>query len=216
MKRPSFSARLLLLAFLLILVVFGALLVRKYRTAPPSEPVPVAAEQEPKQLREVLLYFGAADGVYLAAEAREIEDCLVEEDCVRATVQALVDGPVGDLVPVLPSHAVLRAVATAEDEGTVTVDFSRELVTGHPGGSVSELLTVYGLANTLAENFPHLRQVRILVEGESAETIKGHVDLREPVQADFTFSRPSGGTQNDGAGAAGGPMPPTGLPGRSE
>ena len=98
------------------------------------------------------------------AEGREIDDCLEETDCVKETVQALIDGPVGDLTPILPSHTVLRGVK--EDGSTALVDFSKDLIAGHPGGSVAELLTVYGLADTLAENFPHIRQVRILIAGE--------------------------------------------------
>ena len=63
-----------------------------------------------------------------------------------------------------------------------------------PGGSLPELLTIYGLADTIAENFPHLRQVRILVEGEPVATLKGHVDLREAVKADFSFTHPPEGS----------------------
>jgi spore germination protein GerM len=188
MKAFSSRDRLLFIAFLIVLLVFGALVLRMYRRTPPvpESNVPVAQE-EPRPLREVVLYFGGANGENLAAESREIEDCVEEADCISSTVQALVNGPVSDLVPILPAHAVVRGVAV--DGGTAVIDFSRELVTAHPGGSASELLTVYGLANTLAENFPHIRQVRILVEGEPVESLKGHVDLRGPVQADFSFSR---------------------------
>lgn len=192
MKGTSWRGRLVLLAFLFILLTFGLLIARKFLPAPPPAPVPATAPAEPKQLREVVLYFGSPDGSFLVAEARQLADCLTEAECLRATVQALVDGPVTDLVAVLPSHVQVRDVRAGG--GVVTIDFSRELVSGHPGGSVSELLTVYSLADTLAENFPHLRQMRILVEGEPIETLKGHVDLREPVKADFSFTRPPEGS----------------------
>ncbi len=181
--------RLLLVAFLVVLVVFGSLVARKYWLSRPGEtvPEPVSVVEAPRELREIMLYFGAPDGAGLMVEAREIEDCLTEEECLLATVQALVNGPIGDLLPIFPSHTVVRQVAV---EGTVaTVDFSRDLIRGHPGGSQSELLTAYGLANTLAVNFPHIRQALILVEGETVVTLKGHVDLREPVAADFSFGR---------------------------
>ena len=82
------------------------------------------------------------------------------------------------LTPIFSTHTVLRGVK--EDGSTALVDFSKDLIAGHPGGSVAELLTVYGLADTLAENFPHIRQVRILIDGEPVETIKGHIYLRQP------------------------------------
>jgi spore germination protein GerM len=169
-------------AFLLVLLVFGGLLLRHFLVVP-APPPPVAEVQ--RQLRTVTLYFAAADGSGLVAEGREIGDCLVENDCLRGTVQALLDGPVGSLTPVLPPHAVLRGVNVTGSE--VQVDFDRALVDSHPGGSWGELLTVYALANTVAVNFPHLRQLRILVEGAAVETLKGHVDLRQPLVPDFSL-----------------------------
>jgi spore germination protein GerM len=186
MKGNTSWDRVVLLSFLLILIAFGALVARKYLTSSAPAPVPVAAE--PKQRREVVLYFAAPPATYLVAETREIDSCLDERECLRAIVQELVHGPVGDLLPVFPVQAVVRDVGIAGEEATV--DFSRDLIDNHPGGSVPELLTVYGLANTLAANFPDIRQVRILVEGAAVESLKGHVDLRQPVRADGSMLRP--------------------------
>jgi len=200
MKGKSWRGRLALSACLILLVVLGVLLVRMFLAAPSQAPVPATVQEELKQLREVVLYFGSSDGGYLVSEARQVEGCEDEETCLLATVQALLAGPLTSLAPVFPSHAQVRSVAAAD--GTATVDFSRELVSGHPGGSVSELLTIYSLADTLAENFPHLRQVRILVEGQPVESLKGHVDLREPVKADFSFTRPPEGPATQAQPAA--------------
>lgn len=211
MKRTTLRDRLVPLAVLLILLTFGALVARKFLVSPP--PVPVPAVSEPKQRREVILYFAAPQGTYLVAEAREIEGCLEETECLQETVQALVHGPVSELLPILPEQALLRGVSVAD--GSATVDFSRELVDAHPGGSVSELLTVYGLADTLAANFPQVRQVRILVEGAPVETLKGHVDLRQPIRADLSFTRPPEGSRGGEAGAAGQSGAPDAPAGRS-
>jgi len=183
------GSRLLLIAFLLILGVFGGLVARKYLVRTPDQAVTTPSQPErPAVLREVMLYFSTPDGRRLEAENREIEDCLDDTDCLRAILQALINGPVGDLVPVIPSRTQVRSVVVSDD--LVTLDLSREFLSAHPGGSQSELLTVYALADTLAVNFPYVRQVRFLVEGEAIETIKGHVDLRAPVVADFRYARP--------------------------
>ena len=144
------------------------------------------------------LYFAVKDASHLVAETREVAGCMVEEDCLRAAVEALIAGPSGSLDQVLPDKTLLLGLQV---EGSlVTLDFSDDLVNGHPGGTQSELLTVYALTDTLAVNFPHLRQVRILVEGEPIETLKGHVDLRQPVSADFSLveeiSSPAGDLSN--------------------
>jgi hypothetical protein len=212
MKGSRPKDRLLLWAFLIILVAFGILVARKYLATTPETPLPPPqGQQEQKQLREVILYFGAPDGTHLVPEAREIEDCLDETECIEGTVQALVNGPVGDLVPILPSHTVVRGV-TVEDT-TAVVDFSSDLISGHPGGSLSELLTVYGLADTLAADFPHIRQVRILVDGQAVDTLKGHMDLRQPISADFSFTHPpEGAPQEGGRPPADGAQPPSSNP----
>jgi hypothetical protein len=106
---------------------------------------------------------------------------------LRATVDALVRGPAAGGFPVIPAGTGLLNVRVEED--LAILDFDRQLVDGHSGGSQGELLTVYALANTIAVNFPHLRQIQITVDGAIVETLKGHVDLRRPLLADFTYSK---------------------------
>ena len=88
----------------------------------------------------------------------------------------------------MPASARVLGIELEND--LVQVNFSRQLVDLHPGGSLSELLTVYGLANSLAENFSYLRQLQILIDGQPQATLKGHVRIDQPVYADFSYSRP--------------------------
>lgn len=196
MKPSSKNTRLLLLAFLALLLVFGGLLLRSFlnTTPPPQPPVPKPAAEPPRALREVILYFGAADGTYLVAESRELQDCLDEQACLRATLQALLDGPVSEAAPLFPPHTLLRDIRV-NDQGQATVDFSDTLVSGHPGGSMSELLTVYSVVDTLAVDFPYIRQVSFETDGKPLETLKGHVDLRQPLTPDFSLTRPPAATE---------------------
>lgn len=163
---------------------------------PPPAPVAALVVQQPVlEPRELTLYFAAASGASLESESRQVPGCETELSCLRDTVEALILGPQGGMVPVLPPRTLLRDVSVAD--GIVTFDFNRDFIDAHPGGSLSELLTVYGLANTVSVNFPHIRQVRILVEGDAVETIKGHVDLRQPLAPDFRYGRAA-----DASGAA--------------
>ena len=187
MKNPL-GQRLIVLAFLLVLVVFGSLVARKYLVSTEVRRLPVPTAPQPQKLREVILYFGAADGTHLVTESREIEDCSDSRDCLKETVQALLNGPLGDLEPLFPAQTQLRDITV--QAGTASVDFNHALVANFPGGSMPALLAVYGLANTLATNFPYVRQVRILVDGKPVSTLKGHVDLRRPVPADFSYDKP--------------------------
>jgi spore germination protein GerM len=184
--KQKLLGRQLLPWFILIAILFvvGLVIGTLQTGKAPEEVVPVVATP-PSAAREVLLYFSSGDGQTLLAEPRQIAGCELDEDCLSKTVQALIAGPAGEMMPILPSRTTLRSLSV---EGSlVTVDFSRDLIDAHPGGTQSELLTVYGLTDTLTVNFPHLRQVRILVEGAPVATLKGHVDLRQPVYPDFSF-----------------------------
>jgi len=186
-----------------ILFVVGLVIGTLQTGKEPEEAVPVV-DVPVSAAREVILYFSSADGQSLLAEPRQIAGCDLEEDCMLNTVQALIDGPAGDMVSILPSRT--RLLGLHVEDSLVQVDFSQELIDAHPGGTQSELLTVYGLADTLRVNFPHLRQVQILVEGAPAITLKGHVDLRRPVYPDFSFVEegvaPIGGMNSMPAGGA--------------
>jgi len=182
---------------LLLLVVLAWLLLRTPSTPQvvlmaPAQPV---ATEVPE--REVTLYFASVDARYLVATSQRIL-CADESACLRAVVEALVAGPVDELQPVLPPRTVLHDVQVVDE--TFTLNFDSQLVTGHPGGSQSELLTVYALVNTVAVNFPHLRQMSLQVDGQALTTLRGHVDLQRPLLADFSFARRTAdGTAVEGA-----------------
>lgn len=165
-----------------LLIVAGLLAALLFRYLPSlTEPAPSA--EPPRPQRTVTLYFAAADGSGLVAETRQLAACQSEAECLQTTVEALLAGPLGPLAPVLPRQAAVRGVSVAGSE--LQLDFSRALIDSHPGGTLGELLSVYGVTNTVAVNFPQFRQVRLLVEGVSVETLKGHIDLRQPFVPDF-------------------------------
>ncbi len=141
-------------------------------------------QQEPT-VREVILYFSAPDGSRLVAEHRLVEGCFDETECIQAVVAALAAGPADATAAVLPTAVVLQALSM--DGSLASLDFNAAFVTAHPGGTRSELLSIYALVDTLAANFPHLRQFNFLVDGAPIETIKGHVDLRQPITPDFSL-----------------------------
>jgi len=176
----------LVLVVALVAVLAGLLM----RSAPAPQAVmaPVAepaVEAAPEQ--EFTLYYASNDARYLVSTTRLLR-CGDETGCLSAVVEALIAGPEEGLQPVLPPRTVLHGLQI--DGETLTLDFDAQLVSGHPGGSQAELMSVYALANTVAVNFPHLRQVALSVDGTLLTTLRGHVDLQKPLLADFSFARP--------------------------
>ena len=76
----------------------------------------------------------------------------------------------------LPAEASLLAFYI-QPNGTAIADFSDEIVSGMPSGILSEQLAVQSIAQTLGANVTGIRQLKILVHGQEAETLAGHLDL---------------------------------------
>jgi hypothetical protein len=76
----------------------------------------------------------------------------------------------------LPAEASLLAFYIQPD-GTAIADFSDEIASGLPSGILSEQLAVQSIVQTLGANMTGIRQLKILVHGQEAETLAGHLDL---------------------------------------
>jgi hypothetical protein len=81
-----------------------------------------------------------------------------------------------------PERRTLAADATLlafyiQPDGTAIADFSDELSTGTPSGILSEQLAVDSITQTLGANVDSIRRLKILIHGQAAETLAGHVDL---------------------------------------
>jgi hypothetical protein len=93
----------------------------------------------------------------------------------RLLIEALASiGPLQQR-PLPPSTRVLEAYALPN--GLVVVDFASSLLSDFPAGILSEQLAVESLLETLGANLPSLRALKILVGGQEATTLAGHIDL---------------------------------------
>jgi hypothetical protein len=127
------------------------------------------------------LFYVAEDGEHLTGAEREIaygEGAVAQAREIVAAEIAAVSEP---LVSPIPAGTTVRALYIS-DRGDAYVDLSREVSTAHPGGTTTELLTVYAIVDALAVNLPAVRAVQILVDGKEQDTLAGHVDLRRPLE----------------------------------
>lgn len=135
----------------------------------------------------VYLYFADPDQPYLLAEDRPTVEAVDPVDFCRLLVESLIRGPSGVLSPTIPRETILRSVFIHDK--TAYVDFGREISAAHPGGIVTEMLTVYSIVNTVVLNMDGVDQVKLLIEGRDAETLAGHIDIRLPLTADMMLIR---------------------------
>ncbi|MCP4748368.1 MAG: GerMN domain-containing protein [Desulfobacteraceae bacterium] len=138
--------------------------------------------------RAVHLYFGDPRGHHLMAEQRIILQSPDPVALCHQLITALIAGPREAGSRTIPSQARLRAVFLLKN-GTAVIDFEAGSFDQHPGGAGTELLTVYSIVNTLILNVETIRSVKILVGGQEAATLAGHVDLQQPIAADMLWVR---------------------------
>jgi spore germination protein GerM len=142
----------------------------------PPDAEEAAAKRERK---EVVLYFSDANERFLVAEKRLAPKGKNTAAQAEEIVKALIEGPKLGQIRTIPAGAKLQGVRIAD--GTATLNFDNPFIEQHPGGTASEVATVYSLVNTLTQNLTEIKKVRFQVGGKDVTTIKGHVDLREPI-----------------------------------
>ena len=94
----------------------------------------------------------------------------------KQVLNTLLAGPVDVELRTLPPDAVLLAFYVLPD-GTAIADFSEALATSIPSGIASEQLAVDSMARTLEANVPEVKRLKVLIHGQEADTLAGHVDL---------------------------------------
>jgi len=134
----------------------------------------------PPEMRIAKLYFSELDSEYLVFEERKVVASSEIAEEAKLILEELIKGPHdSSLSATLPSETEIRAVYTRGN--CLYIDFSSSLRDKHSGGSTGELLTVYSIVNTLLGNFPSYSYVQILIQGMPAETLVGHIDIRNPL-----------------------------------
>lgn len=162
---------------------------------PPSPSQPLEEEKDrtnehtPPPVEKITLFFVSEDTNKLAGEAREIVPA--GRDLKMVVLEELIKGPENPVLgKTIPEDVKVLGV-TVDKNGLAVVDFSRELLTSHWGGSLGEIMTVYSVVNTLAL-LPDIEQVKFLVEGKEIETLTGHLDISEPIEPDWDLVEEGG------------------------
>lgn len=182
-RRETAGRRLVLAAAVITLAAAGAggLLWFLRAGTPQPERTQTAGQRHddrPAQREEpfaVTLYLPAGNGLAaIPAEVQRRPDVQLQ---ARAVVERLLENDRGGQAEVL-TELRLRALYL-DPSGTAVLDLGlrspdRKELRASVGG---ELLALYALVNTVTQNIPEVRQVRIIMDGREAQTLAGHIDL---------------------------------------
>ena len=152
-------------------------------TAPPDEQQTAAEAAVPGAQIDATVFFAAPDGNYLVPVPREVPLAGDAAAQGREIVLAQLAPAPAPLISPIPPGTTLRGFFVT-DRGNAYVDLGGAVVTGHPGGSAAEVLTVFAIVHAVTASLPGVDRVQVLVNGQEVDSLVGHVDLRQPLSPD--------------------------------
>lgn len=166
--------------FSLIVLLSLCLLVGACSKSTTQAPPPAPEQPKPAATQEVNLYFSDDQAMYLVAEKRGIQiESSDQKQLAAAVVNELIAGPKqARLHATIPQGSSLLSLEIAD--GLATVNLNQDFQSKHSGGSTGEMMTIYSLVNSLTD-LQGIQQVQLLVEGKKLETLKGHLEISQPL-----------------------------------
>lgn len=150
---------------------------------PPAANTTSGASPDAGRMVKATLYFVADEGTSLVADTIDVPFGSSPSEQARRVLEAQLSPAARGHLSAIPTGVKVNAIYFTS-KGDAYVDLSREIITGHPGGSLNEALTVYSIVLALTTNVREITAVQILVDGKQIDTLAGHIDLRQPLSAD--------------------------------
>lgn len=158
-------------------------------TAVTGRPLPAPDAGPAERVKLVVAY--DEDGVLIPREANvhlpaDIGNRVKE--ILRALLAVYADNPSPHPVP---ADGDIKTVFVVNGD-TCVVDLNAAFAAGHRSGILVEQFTIASMVETITANYPQIRKVKFLVEGQERETLAGHADLmvtyEYPKVHDFVLS----------------------------
>jgi Sporulation and spore germination len=146
---------------------------------------PAGLQQASRKIKATLFYLDDT-ALQLKGVEREVVYGEGSIEQAKRIVEAQLQPAPSPLLSAIPAGTTLRGLFVTE-RGEAYVDLSGQIRTGHPGGSLNEILTVYTIVYSLTANLPTITAAQVLVDGHEVETLAGHVDLRRPLPSTPTW-----------------------------
>jgi hypothetical protein len=133
------------------------------------------------------LYFINPNNNFLTAEEKIMPQAENPVARAKLIIDALIQGPRGQLVRSLPKNTGLRSLFIDEQK-TAFIDLNTNGIR-FPGGSLTEHLSIYSIVNSIVLNISGIESVKILLNGKEDITMAGHIDISSPFEANMLIIR---------------------------
>lgn len=177
-----------------VILVLGGIAIFAYFQFGGQQKVPAALNAVVSPLRPTLLpnqavLYYTRDGVSLVSVVTSLgKESMTAGDKATAILTRLLAGQdAASLRPATPQGT--RLLSSFLNQKVLIVNVSREFLTNMQGGPQEELLAVYALVNSALINVEGVEAVQILVENERLPTLRGHVDIENPLIANLAVNQ---------------------------
>ncbi|HPQ41443.1 MAG TPA: GerMN domain-containing protein [bacterium] len=151
----------------------------------PSRPVEVtwdaAVNRTVRTERELTVYYPDPSDQW-HAEMRTIRGFDTERQEMQKCMDVFFEGPVRGPAVLPGLGRVTVAGVYLDGRGMMILDLSGE--TEGPlnlGGVQAEYALLQAIERTVRANYPEIASIRLLVNGDSRDTLAGHIDIRRPL-----------------------------------
>lgn len=166
--------RFMVLFFALSLIVISGCYPRTQLQQRPQD----QGNQTERLEQTFTLYYGDKEILELITERRTVT-VTASANPLQVAVEELTKEPITpDAVVLMPPQTKVHSVIVVD--GIITIDFNEKLHENFNGGSSSEALLVDSIVNTVTEFKGYAdHKVAFLINGQSFETIGGHISAED-------------------------------------
>jgi hypothetical protein len=140
--------------------------------------VPPISTPSDTRVKAQIFWLSATSPDTLEASTVELDLSADPEQRAKQLITALIEKAPSQAQRTLPADASLLQFYLLPN-GTAIADFSETLETETPSGILNEEMAVDSIVRTLGANLSNVYRLKILIRGQDAETLAGHLDLSD-------------------------------------
>lgn len=123
--------------------------------------------------RTIKLYIAKGEG--LKGLSRSIKKGTLKSE-ISETFTILLWADSGNIIP-----RGTRLLGVRIEGSTAYLNINAAISFNHPGGTSTEMQTIYSIVNSITLNYPAIKRVQLLIEGKRKKTLAGHIDISVPL-----------------------------------
>jgi hypothetical protein len=135
--------------------------------------------------QKIALFFGDPLAEGFKEGSAEIYQSEQQINRIKQALLILLQGPSAKgYINLIPEGTQLRE-AYLDTNNFLFIDLSSEMSTNCKGGTTGEYEAVYSIINSVFSNFPWVKGVKLLINGEEKDSLAGHISLKDFLKADM-------------------------------